>query len=155
MPVNTRSNCTPPRADARVVDVGLDEGHVIPGFRDEGARLLDRSWGEVQAGHPGAQARKTDGVGADVALQVHAAQPANVAEPEPVEPHHLADESRVVDEPLHVVAGRHRVRWRPLIPVGAVGFHVFVHAPHHGTMPPRLTSDEVPQLSITAYGQIT
>ena len=74
IPVNTRSNAPAPSTLGRVVDVGLDEVDVGAGRGGEPARLGERGRGEVEPGHPRAEPRQRDRVGADVALQVHAAQ---------------------------------------------------------------------------------
>ena len=75
-----------------VVRVALDEVDVGARALREPARLRERRRREVQAGHPGAEPRQRESVRADVALQVHAAQPGDVAEPRHVEPHDVAEE---------------------------------------------------------------
>src|SRR5215470_8716075 len=64
----------------RVVHLGLDEPDVGTGEPRDPARLRQRGGGEVQPGHAGAEAGQRDGVGTDMALQVHAAQAADVTE---------------------------------------------------------------------------
>jgi hypothetical protein len=47
----------------------------------EPPRLGQCGGGKIQAGHPSAQAGKGQRVGTDVALQVHAAPPSQLAQP--------------------------------------------------------------------------
>ena len=97
--------------------------------------MPDRDRREVQPGHPGAEAGQAECVGADVTLQVNCAQTAHVTEQGEVEPHHVADQAGVVDEPLQVVLGRGRMGRCPLIPVGSVDIPVVIHAMHPDTVP--------------------
>ena len=55
-----------------------------------------------------------------MALQVDAAQPADVAEPRPVEPDHMTEVGRVLGEPLHRIVRRGGVGRGPVVPVGLV-----------------------------------
>ncbi len=89
----------------RVIHLGFDETDVGAGQFGDPARLRERGVGEVQPGHVGAEAGQRDGVGADVALQVDAAQPADVTQQRQVEPHHIAEEGGVGGEPVHRIAG--------------------------------------------------
>jgi hypothetical protein len=87
----------------RVVHVGdvvVDRG---AGRLRQGSGLLDRGGGEVQPGHRGAEPGQRQRVGADVALQVRAAQAGQVAEPGPVEPHHAGQVPGIGGEPLETV----------------------------------------------------
>ena len=74
MPVNTRSNSPSGSTVGGVVDVGLDEVDARPELVAERLRLGDRGRAEVEPGHPRAEPRERDRVGADVALEVDAAQ---------------------------------------------------------------------------------
>jgi hypothetical protein len=89
----------------RAIEVGFDEldvrarrGRQSPGFVDGGG-------GEVQAGHPRAQAGQRDRVRADVTLQMDAALAVDVPEPGQVEPDYRAEEARVGQETHDRVVG--------------------------------------------------
>ena len=74
-----------------LVHVGVDELHGGPGRIRQPAGLGQGRGREVETGHVGAQARERDGVGADVALQVHAAQARHVTEQGQIEPNHITE----------------------------------------------------------------
>ncbi|GAA1563206.1 hypothetical protein GCM10009789_15330 [Kribbella sancticallisti] len=93
----------------------------------EGLRLRDRRSRKVQPAHPGAEPREGHRVGADVALQVHPAEPGDVAQSRQVELHHLAEVLRILGEPLHPVVGGGGVRRDPFVPTGPVHCAVVVH----------------------------
>jgi len=119
-----------------VVDVRLHELDRRVGASGEQPGLLERCAGEVKAGHLGAEPGQRHGVGADVALQVDAAQSGDVAEQRQVEADHLAEVLRFGREPLDAVVGRRGVGRSPLVPVGAVHVEVVIHAgsvAHHHT----------------------
>ena len=89
----------------RVVDVRL---HVLDGrarqFR-QSPRLGNRRAGEIEAGHRRTQSGERDGVGTDVALQVHRSQAADVAEARQVEPDDVTEEVAISDEVVEGVVG--------------------------------------------------
>src|SRR5690606_9981746 len=86
---------------------------------------------QIESRHPGAQPRQAQRVRADVALQVQGGEPRDVAQPRSIESHDLAQELRVVDEPLNLIPVRRRVGGSPVIPVGAIDGEVVVgHALH-------------------------
>ena len=63
--------------------------------------------GEVQAGHPSAQPCQGQGVGPNVALQMHAALPSQLAQPCTVEADDATEVFRIMNEPVEtVVRGR-------------------------------------------------
>ena len=62
-----------------------------------------------------------------MALQVHAAQPAEVAEAWPVETDDVAEEVGLANEALDAVVGRGGVRRGSLVPAGAVHRAVVGH----------------------------
>ena len=115
------------------VDVGLHELGGRPGLPGQVAGLLECGGGEVQPGHDRAEAGQRQCVGADVALQVHAAQAADVAQPGLVEPDHAAQEAGVGHELVHGVLRRGRVRRGPLVPAGPV--HHLVVLWHASSLP--------------------
>jgi hypothetical protein len=118
----------PQRVDG-VVDVGADEVDVGTRAGGQTPGLGQRGGGEVEAGHPGTQPRQRDGVGADVALQVHPAYAGEVAQPRDVEPDDGAEVGGIGDEALDLVVPRRRVRGSPLVPAGAVDRAVVVAHP--------------------------
>jgi len=67
----------PAQSWRRVVDIGLDEVHVVPCPGDQGTCLLERGRREVQPGHPSAEPGQAERVGTDVALQVDPPQSAH------------------------------------------------------------------------------
>jgi len=74
--------------------------------------------GEVEAGHVRSETRQRNGVGADVALQVHSTQPREFAQPRQVELDDLRKMAGVVSEHLQVVAAL--VVRNATVPVGLV-----------------------------------
>ena len=78
----------------RAVEIRLDELHLDADGRGQAPALLERGRGEVEPGHAGAEPRQRDGVGADVALQVHGVETRDVAEARTVEADDLAEERR-------------------------------------------------------------
>ena len=98
------------------IELGLDELDSSAGGRGEPARLGHRRGGEVQAGHRRAQPRQRQGVGADVALQMHPALAGEVTQARLVESHHVATERGIGDEAVERIARGGRVRRGPLVP---------------------------------------
>jgi hypothetical protein len=78
------------------VHVALHELDVDTRERGQTPCLLHRGRREVRAGHVRAQPRQRHRVGADVALQVDAAQTRDVAEPRQVEAHAVRQVTRVL-----------------------------------------------------------
>jgi hypothetical protein len=66
-------------------------------------------------------------VGADVALQVDAAQTRDVAQQRAVELDHAGEGGRVADQPAHGIPLGDRVCGSALVPVRAVDVQVVVH----------------------------
>src|SRR5215813_2197268 len=110
IPVYTRSKHSRPRTVTASYTWASTNRTSVPA---RPARLRQRGGGEVQPGHAGAEAGQRDGVGADMALEVDAAQSADVTEQRQVEPHDLAEEGGVAGETLHRVVARGRVRPGP------------------------------------------
>ena len=96
-----------------VVDVGIAVGR-------QRASHLERRSAEVEAGHPGAETMERQGVGADVALQVHGIETADVTEEREVEAHHVGDPGGVTPVAVESVSIAHRVQRYPSIPVRPV-----------------------------------
>ena len=117
-----------PEHVGRRVDVGLHEPHVGAGPRGQILRRGHGRGGEVQAGHGRPQPGQRDRVGADVALQVHAPQPADVTQPGLVEPDHVAQVARVIGEPADLVVRRGDVCGDAFVPAGPVDLAISVHA---------------------------
>jgi hypothetical protein len=94
---------------AEYLDRVVHRRHVVvdrrAGALGEPARVRDRGVREVKAAHPRTQSGQRQRVRADVTLQVHAAQPGEVAKARPVEGHHLGQERRIGDQPLDLVIG--------------------------------------------------
>jgi hypothetical protein len=74
------------------------------------------------------------GIGADVTLQVHTAQPADRTQPGKVEPDDIAEETRIGSVPLQLVIRGCCMSRNALIPAGPVDPPVVVL--HAGTIPP-------------------
>ncbi len=117
----------------RRVELGDDELRLHAGSFGEEPRLLDRRLGEVEAGHARAETGERDRVRSDVALEVHAVQPRDVAEPGEVEAHDTAQELRVLGETRDRVVGRRDVRGHALVPVGAVDVDRVAHVAYSRT----------------------
>lgn len=80
-----------------VVDARLDEHGRALRARGQVAGAFDRGGGEVEAGDLDAQALERDGVGADVALQVHGLDAVQVTESVAVEGDDVGEPGRIVD----------------------------------------------------------
>ncbi len=75
----------------------------------------------------GSETGQRKGVGADVALQVGAADATHVTEEGEIEAYYLAQESGVLQESGDRVAGRLGVSWGPLVPIGQIDGSVVLH----------------------------
>ena len=87
------------------VDLGLHELDVRARLGRQPSRLVEGGGGEVEPGHPRPEPGEGDRVGADVALQMHAPQSADVTEAGQVEADNLTEELGIDDEPVDGVAG--------------------------------------------------
>src|SRR5262249_33680110 len=83
--------------------------------------------GEVHPCHRCPEPGQRDRVGADMALQVDAAQPPDVTEQRQGETHNVAQIMRIGDETLDVGIRGGRVWGDPLIPVRTVDGRVVIH----------------------------
>jgi hypothetical protein len=97
----------PARTERRdgVVHLGLDEIHLRSDQRRYPPPLCQSCGREVQPGHACAEAGERDGVSADVALQMNAAQPGDVSEPRSIELHDVTQKGWVLHEARDMVAG--------------------------------------------------
>ena len=118
---------TAPERLGRLVELGDDELRVDPGSLGQKPRLLDRRLGEVEPRHACAKAGEGDGVRPDVALEVHAVEPRDVAEAGEVEAHDAAQELGILREARDRVVGRRDVGGDALVPVGAVDVDRVAH----------------------------
>ena len=96
-----------------------------------------RRGGEVQPGHPRPEPGQREGVGPDVALQVDAAQTADVTQARHVEPDDVGQPVRVGDQVLHRISRRGAVGGCPGVPPRPVDLAVLVvHINHCGSCSP-------------------
>ncbi len=105
MPVYTRSKRPSPSAVAASYSSDCTNVASTTGCCGQLACLDERRLGQVETGDGGAEPSERDGVRADVALQVHDVEPADVAESRQVEAHDVAQERRIVGEARHAVVG--------------------------------------------------
>ncbi len=128
-----------------VVDLGA-------GVAGQGSRLCEGGRGEVQPGHPGAEPVQGQRVRADVALQVDAAHPGDVAEPRHVESHHMREEGRVGAESLDGVPGRCGMRRGTLVPVLLIQFGPIGPVGHVDTLASRRPAGALMRHAAVAIG---
>lgn len=113
------------------LDVSAGVGHQPPRRGERGGR-------EVEPDDLRPEPVQRQRVGADVALQVHRAQPADVAQARAVEGDDMAQLVLTGQQPLAVVARRVLVDTGPVVPVRAV--HREVVVAHAASVPPAPTT---------------
>ena len=124
-PVYTRSNS---RAEhvGNGVELRLHEANVDAGGSREIAGDGQRARGEVDAGDAAAEPRERDGVGADMALEVHDVEAGEITEPGPVVGDDRAQPSGIGRETGEVVVAGARMHGHPRLPVAEVRRPVLV-----------------------------